>query len=100
MENQLWRIDPASAEGTEVAFAFTASGLLQCRSVQNYETADSGRLITRGRTYETLTLAAAGVAEENLSLVDEVQHLSGNSSKAITSTICPMMDPLILRASR
>jgi hypothetical protein len=55
------------------------------RSVQNYETADSG-LITRGRTYETRTLAAAGVAEENLSLVDEVQHLSGNSSKAINET--------------
>jgi hypothetical protein len=65
------------------------------RSVQNYENADSG-LITRGRTHETLALAAAGVAEEDLSVVDEVQH-SGNSRKAITSPVCPMMGPSILR---
>jgi hypothetical protein len=49
-------------------------------------------------TYETRTLVrVAGVAAENLSLVDEARHLSGNSSKAITSPICPMMDPSILR---
>ena len=69
------------------------------RSVQNYETADSG-LISRGRTYETLTLAGAGVAQENLSLVDEAWHLSVDSSKAITSPVCLMMGPSILTPLR
>jgi hypothetical protein len=56
------------------------------RTVQNYETADSG-LISRGRTHETLTLAGAGVAEENFSLADDAWHLSVDSSKAITSPV-------------